>query len=424
MKSADIAAAAPLRIGMDIAPLADSNLTGIPLYVESLLDAFARRADARETFVLSGNLQGRFFPDLLKRRGLLPGLQSRSRLVLSFDGRIGVHAPWLADGPAGWLTRKIDGRVMLAVNDWVERLAMRGPVDVFHHTSVLRVPLNSARRHIVTIYDLSTRLFPDAHLAVNIAAWERVFTFARERADLVIADSESARNDAIEHLGLSPDRVRAIPLAARASLLRESPATKADAEARLARFGLAPGVRFVLAVGTLEPRKNLPRLIEAFARLMAGNSNHKDALLVLTGSVNRGAAAIEEALKRHNLGEERVVRTGYVSDAELAALYQGCACFAYPSLYEGFGLPVLEAMALGAPVVTSNVSSLPEVAGDAALLVDPSDVDALAHALERVLSDDALAADLRSRGRLRAAQFSWERCADEHVRLYHEVAAA
>jgi glycosyltransferase involved in cell wall biosynthesis len=137
-----------------------------------------------------------------------------------------------------------------------------------------------------------------------------------------------------------------------------------------------------------------------------------------------GSPAVQAALEAHRGLRDRIVVTGYAPDADVAALMAGCACFVYPSLYEGFGLPVLEAMALGAPVVTSNTSSLPEVAGDAALLVDPRSTDAIAGALRRVLADPALGSDLRGRGRERARLFSWERCAAEHLQAYRDAAAA
>lgn len=174
---------------------------------------------------------------------------------------------------------------------------------------------------------------------------------------------------------------------------------------------------YVLAVGNLEPRKNLPGLLRAFARL-APEVPHD---LVLVGAEGWLTGEIHATLDELRLGG-RVRMTGFVEDADLPAWYGAADLFVYPSLYEGFGLPVLEAMACGAPVVTSNVSSLPEVAGDAALLVDPSDVDSIAEEMRRGLTDAALALDLRRRGQLRAADFTWDRTAEQTVAVYREVA--
>jgi glycosyltransferase involved in cell wall biosynthesis len=175
------------------------------------------------------------------------------------------------------------------------------------------------------------------------------------------------------------------------------------------------GKPYVLAVGTLEPRKNLERLISAWSSLDANaRAGH---VLALVGPVGWDAAPILAAAR-----DQGAQLLGRVREEELRALYAGASAFAYPSLYEGFGLPVLEAMAAGAPVLTSNVSSLPEVAGDAALLVDPTDVTAIATGLSRLLSDPALAESLRARGRARAAEFSWERTARETLALLRSIA--
>jgi alpha-1,3-rhamnosyl/mannosyltransferase len=175
---------------------------------------------------------------------------------------------------------------------------------------------------------------------------------------------------------------------------------------------------YVLAAGTLEPRKNLVRLIEAWAALPeAVRSRH---VLALVGPTGWDVEATLAAARAHS---DDVRLLGYVGDDELVALYAGAAAFAYPSLYEGFGLPVLEAMAAGAPVVTSTASSLPEVAGDAALLVDPHDVRALRDALVAVLTDEGRATALRAAGRERAAAFSWERAAVETLAVLRAIQA-
>jgi glycosyltransferase involved in cell wall biosynthesis len=184
-----------------------------------------------------------------------------------------------------------------------------------------------------------------------------------------------------------------------------------------ARYGIRR-VAFVLSSGGTEPRKNIVGLIEAFG--LATRLREK-LNLVMVGGMERGADAIWDAVRRARLGEA-VIFPGHVPVEDLRVLYSSCALFAFPSLYEGFGMPVLEAMACGAPVVSSNVSSLPEVAGDAALLVDPLNAEGLAEAMTRVFEDAALREDLRRRGALRTKAFSWEQSAREQLRVYQELA--
>ena len=407
----------PLRIGIDVAQLSDHALTGIPLYIEGLLRELLPSAVSNgERFTLVGSPRGADLPALLAARGI--AVSTDTGIVPAVDPRFGERFAAFRRLPGmASFARKWDGRVAIPAGVTLTTRKLTPPLDLFHHTSILRVGPRAARRHIVTIYDLTARFFPETHNRVNIFEWERVFAFARDRADRVITDSESARRDIIEHLGVPPDRVRAIPLG-----LRPLPPVTPDDARRVVESHDLGGRRFVLAVGSLEPRKNLPRLIDAFARITREPGND-DVCLALTGARLHGAEAVEAAVARHGLGA-RIRRTGYVSDADLAALLGSCAVFAYPSLYEGFGLPVLEAMAAGAPVVTSNLSSLPEVAGEAALLVDPTDTDAIADGVRRLLADTALAAEYGRCGRARAALFTNARTAEAHRRLYHEVAGA
>jgi alpha-1,3-rhamnosyl/mannosyltransferase len=230
---------------------------------------------------------------------------------------------------------------------------------------------------------------------------------ALRRAAALPCISQATRDDLVARFPATAGKAVAIPLAADAAF------ASAQAGDAPSRHGLEKP--YVLAVGTLEPRKNLARLMAAWLRLP--EALRERLALALVGPRGWDDEAIVRTARQAGA---RLL--GRVSDADLAALYAGCAAFAYPSLYEGFGLPVLEAMSAGAPVVTSSVSSLPEVAGDAALLVDPYDEAAIAGALERVLTDPGLAADLGERGRRRAAEFSWERCARETRALLYSVA--
>jgi len=290
-----------------------------------------------------------------------------------------------------------------------------GPVDVVHSTTFC-VPEFRLRPKglVVTIYDLSFITHPELHLPANVEHCLAGTRLAVERADAIVAISGHTRQDLVERLGASPDRIVVTPLAHDPDL---APVTDG---ARLAavrqRYGLPE--RFVLFLGALEPRKNLPRLLEAYATLPA--ALRRDVHLVVAGM--RGW--LNDSIHAHvrALGLEATVHfAGYVDSGDLPALYSLAAVFAYPSLYEGFGLPVLEAMACGTPVLTSDGSSLPEVAGDAAVLVSPTDVDAIADGLRRVLDSPSLRDELSTRGIRRAAGFSWDRCARQTLEVYRRV---
>jgi glycosyltransferase involved in cell wall biosynthesis len=234
------------------------------------------------------------------------------------------------------------------------------------------------------------------------------------RAAHIITDSEFSRRDIAHHYGVGLDRISAIPLAARDDLRPTSPDRTREV---LSRYGLEPG--FVLALGRLNRRKNLDRLIRACALLRS--SGTADPRLVIAGKSDFGAARmLEPARARSATGAVRWV--GLLPDEDLAAFYSGSAAFAYPSLFEGFGLPVLEAMACGAPVIASARAALPELVGDAGLLIDPEDVEALAAALARLLLDRGLAEDLGRRARERSRRYSWSETARRTAGVYRAAA--
>jgi glycosyltransferase involved in cell wall biosynthesis len=232
------------------------------------------------------------------------------------------------------------------------------------------------------------------------------------RATALIAVSEATKRDLGELYGIASDRIHVIPEAAAPRFRPVS----ADRAARVRqRYGLP--ARFVLAVGTLEPRKNLTRLVHACESLFAEDA--VDALVLVGG---RGWLDSDfYRMLDDSPWKGRVMLPGYIADDDLPAVYAAASVTALPSLYEGFGLPVLEAMACGSPVCTSNASSLPEVAGDAALYFDPLDVEQMTAQLRRVVSDEALAKDLGERGLARASLFSWDRVARETLAVYGRV---
>jgi len=276
--------------------------------------------------------------------------------------------------------------------------------DVFHgvHYSLppgLRVPAT------VTFHDATILTMPEVHERSKRLWFQRAIPAGIRRAERVICVSESARQGAIDHAGADPARTHTVPLAVDHD--RYHPATEPRPDA-VSRVCDGP---YLLWVGALEPRKDVPTLVDAFERV-AHDIPHT---LVLMGPDAWGAEAIAERIRRSPVAH-RIVRTGWVDEADKPAWYQHAAAFAYPSLAEGFGLPVLEALACGVPTVTTTGSACEEVAGDAALLVPPGDPEALADAIRRALGPEA--ERLRTAGPARAAAFTWEATADGTVEVW------
>jgi glycosyltransferase involved in cell wall biosynthesis len=299
-----------------------------------------------------------------------------------------------------------------------ERMKERllGDVDVVHSTTYCAPRFASRRRRlVVTIYDLTVLTHPEFHLPANVAHCLGGTRRAIERAAALIAISEHTRAELVERLGAPKDLVRVVHCAVDPGLRRVTDPARLAAVRR--RYALPE--HFALFLGALEPRKNVLRLVEAWAAL--DPAMRRDVRLVLAGAKGWLNDSIHARVAE--LGVERSVQViGYVAEADVAALYSLATVFAYPSLAEGFGLPVVEAMACGTPVLTSDASSLPEVAGDAALCVSPTRVDEIAGGLARLLGDTALRRELARRGLERAARYSWERAARETLAVYRAVA--
>lgn len=300
---------------------------------------------------------------------------------------------------------------------WLGQLARVGfdrllpSATLFHATEHLLLPLRGVPT-VLTVHDLIFRRYPAHHKRLNRWYLNATMPLFCRRADAIIAVSEQSKRDVVAAYGIPAEKITVIYEAADPRFCPQPAATVAAARAR---YNL-PG-RYLLFVGTIEPRKNLGRLLAAFERLHAAGLT--DALVI----VGKRGWLYDDFFARleNSPAKGAVIFPGFVPDADLPAVYAGAQALAFPSEFEGFGLPVLEAMACGAPVVCSNTSSLPEVTGSAALLVDPLDVDALTDALRCVLADPALAADLRARGLAQAARFSWERAAAETLAVYHQV---
>lgn len=314
------------------------------------------------------------------------------------------------------LLARIPGKPFISnLEDWF------GRPDIYHGTNYAVFPCRHSLR-VMTIYDLTFIRFPDYVTAV-VRTYNKRVKQCLEWTDLVVTISESSKQDIVNYLGIAPERVWVTPLASRYAVDSYAP-KPASLSHPQSRKGLIQGAKgfeekpYILFVSTLEPRKNLVGLIQAFNRL---KSHYKvPHQLVLVGQKGWKVEPILRAMDE-SPWRDQIHHLDYLSDDEVAYCYSHADVFAYPSLYEGFGLPVLEAMTLGCPVVTSNTSSLPEVAGDAALLVTPTDVEELVAALEQVISDRTLRESLIERGYRQAAQFSWARTAKSTLAAYRSI---
>ena len=295
---------------------------------------------------------------------------------------------------------------------------LRAPPDVLLIPSHV-LPLIHPRRSVVTVHDLGHRYYPEAHTRSQRWYLEWSTRYHVRCAAHLIADSEATKADLVRLYGAAPEGVTVAYLGVDAAL---QPVSEPEPLSRVRRKYGIDGP-YLLYVGTLQPRKNLVRLIEAFGILARERAIDPELVLVLAGKrgwLNEGISAAAEEIGIAG----RVLVTGYVDEEDLAALYSGARLFVMPSLYEGFCLPVLEAMACGTAVACSNTSSLPEVVGDAAATFDPHSVQDMATAIRRVLEEEKLRAELVVRGRQRCRQFTWSACARTVIETLEQVAGS
>jgi glycosyltransferase involved in cell wall biosynthesis len=310
--------------------------------------------------------------------------------------------PWGELLPAVTVPVKARNRVQWVLGEQVllPRLAAHAGVDLVHSLAST-APIWGDFRRVVTVHDLIYARFPEAHSGLREKGMRVLVPSSARRSARVIADSQSTRNDLIQLLGIRPEQIDVVPLGL-GTVRREEPLSNTETRRR---FDLAER-SVLLSMSAKRPHKNLGALIGALARIPA----EERPLLVLPGYPTWHEKELRELAATAGVaGDVRFL--GWVTGAEIEGLWGIARAFVFPSLYEGFGLPVLEAMARSVPVACSNASSLPEVAGEAALLFDPRDQPAIADALERLLRDESLRDQLRARGLLRVQQFTWERTA-------------
>lgn len=303
-------------------------------------------------------------------------------------------------------------RIMRPFRSWQVRKTLRSSLV---HGPNYFLPA-SADGGIITIHDLSVFRYPETHPADRVRAFERQFTHSLQRAAHVITDTETIRREVIETFSVDPDAITTVPLGVDAKF---APRGETDPVA-LRSLGLEPQ-GYGLCVSTLEPRKKIAELIRAWDRLPSDLKSRFP--LVLAGGSGWENKALHDEIEKA-AGKGWLRHLGFVDERLLGELYAGSALFIYPSIYEGFGLPPIEAMACGVPVIVADRSCLPEVCGDAARYVDPDNVVAFAHSIEDSLTNSEWRSRAVAKGLQRAREFNWTRCIDETVRVYRKVNSA
>jgi glycosyltransferase involved in cell wall biosynthesis len=340
--------------------------------------------------------------------GLLQGFEQAAREVCAFV------RPMFSPLPVG-LSRCVVYSPLAFNSDWarltfdLNRACVRERVDLLHVT--YHAPLFLACPLVTTIHDVSFKFFPHYFSPRDRLLLNTLVPWSASRARAVVTGSLSTQRDLLRFYPFLRGKIYVTPHAV-GDDFRPKPGAVREEICR--HYHIRPP--FVLALGRLDPRKNLGRVIAAWRDLRT----QAKCQLVIAGEMGYRAGGLLDSIRGERARGEIVV-TGYVPDFDLAALYSASAVFVYPSLYEGFGLPVLEAMACGTPVVTSNLSSLPEVAGDAAIQIDPHETEALVDGMRRVLNDPDLAMDLRAKGQRRAQSFSWRATAEKTWEVYEKV---
>jgi glycosyltransferase involved in cell wall biosynthesis len=289
-----------------------------------------------------------------------------------------------------------------------------GSTALYHATDFVLLPTLPNTRTLLTVHDLSFVRVPDAASPSLKAYLDMVVPRSVRRADHILADSQATKDDLVAIYGTPPDKIIVLLSGVEKRFKRITDSSVLLTTRNKYKLGDQP---YILSLGTVQPRKNYERLVQSLHHL---RNNGLDIDLVIVGGRGWLENPLYETIRTLNLGDH-VHITGFADEADLPALYSGAMCFALPSLYEGFGIPVLEAMACGVPVVTSNISSLPEVAGDAALMVDPYNIEELTDALRRLIIDDTLRTQLVERGYQQAAAFTWQRAADQLIQVYQQL---
>lgn len=378
-----------MKIGIDITPLTWGNKTGIGWYAYHLIKNI-KNVDKKNLYILYGC----FIKQYKKILKIKSDFKSENFYVSVkfFPNRIYNYA--------------------------VQTIL---PIELFHgkfdiiHTLHPFSPVSMLGKQIITIHDLTPLINPEWFVPLHSEKFRFIISKAVKRTDLIIADSNSTKKDIVKFFNINAEKIEVIYLAA--DEIYKPIQEKEFIEKTKKKYGIDK--KYILFVGTIEPRKNLVRLLSVFKQI---KHHIKDYQLVICGQPGWKTKTFFSKL--NSFPEEvkkDIILTGYVPREEQLLLYNGCELFIYPSLYEGFGLPVLEAMSCGVPVITSNISSLPEVGGDAVILVNPEDEDEIGNAIIKVLEDKNLRELLIRKGIERSKLFNWRKTAEETLKIYKKV---
>lgn len=376
-----------MLIGIEASAAVARRRTGVGHYAANLMAALRRVSGDETEFLYFSN---RYDPAAAREGALVPGP------IYEHD-RLPSQMAWLQLG--------------------LPRSILRTRPDICHFPNHLLPILDlPARPSVVTVHDMSVYRFPWSQPTKAVVVHRALLPLVRRGNCMVVTGSNSARDDILDRLRLPPERVRVVYEGVDPTF---SPVSRTEDVDVLAAHGIT--FPYVLSVGTLEPRKNQSRLIEAFAALV--RQERVPHHLVLVGAEGWKDAKLRQQMRRPDMAG-RIHALGYVPTAHLPALYRGADAFAFPSLYEGFGLSALEALACGTPALISTDRALREIAGDAALAADPYSVESIGAGLWQLLSDHTLARALEARGVARSRQFTWDRCGAETMGLYREMLGA
>jgi glycosyltransferase involved in cell wall biosynthesis len=370
-----------MKIGIDISNTVGEK-TGIGYYTSNLVHSLAQ-IDKKNTYILYPFFY--FITNPLYKTATKP---AQKNFYIKFE-----HVPKI-------IVDKI--RLSFLPKRWIF-----GDVDILHSTTYSS-PKDHYGKLIVTIYDISFITFPHFHTDINRNHCEQEIMNAIKYADTIISISEHGRSELLRHYDIDPDIIQVTPLAAHDRFRPVNDYLWAD------KYQIPSG--YILFIGTLEPRKNLQTLLMSYLSLPPEiKRKHK---LVIAGNKGWLNNEIEQQII---LNREDIMYLGYVPEEDLPSLYSGALFFVYPSYYEGFGLPIIEAMACGTPVITSNTSSMPEIAGDAALFFNPDNGQELFNAIMLLIHDEGLRHEMSWKGIIQAAQYSWEKTARKTLKIYEET---
>jgi len=388
-----------MRIGVDIRGLLTGQISGIEQYTLHILKALLE-IDSHNTYVLfyvSYRDMDETFRQLVRD---YPFLRAGNVEVKTLK----------------WVNFPLLLHALFKPLDWPKADRICGGLDVMFMPSPRLLPLSVKCAKVTTFHDLVFMIYPQFYtLSSRLWQWQMNYGYEARTSDAIIAVSDSTKRDLTRLLRTDPSKINTVHEGVDQSYFNQ-PSEEVVADIKR-KFNLPD--KFIYYIGSIEPRKNLGLAVRALAKI---RGNRSDTIkLVISGSKNWLSSELYQLVERSGLVDE-VIFTGPVDEAEKIALLHLATIFVFPSVYEGFGLMVLEAFAAGCPVITSNVSSLPEVAGDAAILINPQNVSELIYQLNRLLEDDNLRQQLAGRGRERAKGFTWERSARETLRIIEETA--